>query len=211
MVQGVARVAEKFAALRSTRASHLSTDLCKDYLTSQKGYFQVAATCGKVLVLFWSPRTGTHLPRPKEAMTTPDCLERRCGQRFDLHLPVSIKLAGSQHESTGFTQDLSARGAFFFTDFPLASGEAVEVTLVMPSEITLGDSMSVRCQGTVLRVVQPSVGTRLGVAVHFTGYEYLTNPEAETASDSFHRISSLHPHADKESAKVSPESRRAAS
>jgi PilZ domain len=144
-------------------------------------------------------------------MTTPDCLERRCGQRFDLHVPISIKLAGAQHESTGFTQDLSARGAFFFTDFPLASGEAVEVTLVMPSEITLGESMRVRCQGTVLRVVQPSVGTKLGVAVHFSGYEYLAKQEAQTASDSFSRISSLHPNADEEPVKVFPEARRVAS
>ena len=121
-------------------------------------------------------------------MTTPDCLERRCGQRFGLNVPVSIKLAGSQHESTGFTQDLSSRGAFFFTDFPLAQGEAVEITLVMPSEITLGESMCVRCQGTVLRVVQPAVGTRLGVAVHFTQYNYLAKPAAEGATDSFSRI-----------------------
>lgn len=144
-------------------------------------------------------------------MTTPDCLERRCGQRFDLHVPVSLRLAGSQHESTGFTQDLSARGSFLFTDFPLALGEAVEVTLLMPSEITLGDSMPVRCQGTVLRVVQPSVGTKLGVAVHFTGYEYLTSPRVEDASNSFGRISSLHTHQDEESPKVSPEARRIAS
>jgi len=144
-------------------------------------------------------------------MTTPDCLERRCGQRFDLHVPVSIRLSGSQHEATGFTQDLSSRGSFFFTDFPLAVEEAVEVTLLMPSEITLGDSMPVRCQGTVLRVVQPSVGTKLGVAVHFTGYEYLTQPAVEDASNSFGRISSLHGHAEEESPKASREVRRIAS
>jgi PilZ domain-containing protein len=142
-------------------------------------------------------------------MTTPDCLERRCGQRFDLHVPVSIKLAGSQHESSGFTQDLSARGAFFFTDFPLAQGEAVEITLVMPSEITLGESMRVRCQGTVLRVVQPSVGTQLGVAVHFSGYDYLSKSEGDSASDAYNRISSLHPHADEQPVKTPSEIRRA--
>jgi PilZ domain len=140
-------------------------------------------------------------------MTNPDCLERRCGQRFDLHVPVSVRLSGSQHESAGFTQDLSARGSFLFTDFPLAPGEAVEVTLLMPSEITLGDSMPVRCQGTVLRVIQPSVGTKLGVAVHFTGYEYLAQPTVEDTS----RISSLHGHAEEETPKVSSEVRRIAS
>jgi len=144
-------------------------------------------------------------------MTTPDCLERRCGQRFDLQVPISLKLAGSQHESSGFTQDLSSRGAFVFTDFPLAQGEVVEITLVMPSEITLGESMRVRCQGTVLRVVQPSIGTMLGVAVHFTHYEYLAQPEAGASTDAFNRISSLHPHPEKERTVTIPDARRAAS
>jgi hypothetical protein len=143
-------------------------------------------------------------------MTTTDRLERRCGQRFDVHVPVSVRLSGSQYESCGFTQDLSARGSFFYTDFPLAPGEAIEVTLQMPSEITLGESMRVRCQGTVLRAVQPSVGTRLGVAVHFAGYEYLTEPAAE-ASGSFSRISFLHGHSEEEPAKASPDARRLAS
>lgn len=144
--------------------------------------------------------------------TSPDRLERRCGQRFDVHVPVSVRLSGSEHESTGFTEDLSSRGTFFFTDFPLAPGEAIEVTLVMPSEITLGQSMRVRCQGTVLRVVQPSVGTRLGVAVHFAGYEYLADlaPTADS-SDAFSRISSLHGRAEEEPTKVSSETRRIAS
>jgi hypothetical protein len=131
--------------------------------------------------------------------TTPDRLERRCGQRFELH------------ESNGFTQDRSARGAFFFTDFPVATGEAIEVTLVMPSVITLGNSMRVRCQGTVLRVVQPSAGTRLGVAVHFSGYEYLAEPAATQVSDSFERISSLHEHAEEETQELARVDRRIAS
>jgi hypothetical protein len=143
--------------------------------------------------------------------TSPDHLERRCGQRFHIHVPVSVRLSGAQHESCGFTQDLSSKGAFFFTDFPLAVGEAIEVTLLMPSEITLGESMRVRCQGSVLRVVQPAVGTKLGVAVHFTHYEYLTESTPHEVSDCFSRISSLHARPDEERAKVRPETRRVAS
>lgn len=143
--------------------------------------------------------------------TTPDRLERRCGQRFEVQVPISVRLSGSKHESCGFTQDLSSRGSFFYTDFPLAPGETVEVTLLMPSEITLGESMMVRCHGTVLRVVQPSLGTRLGVAVHFSSYEYLTERVAVESSDSFERISSLHGRPDEERAKVAPEIRRVAS
>ena len=124
--------------------------------------------------------------------TTPVRVERRAGQRFELHVPVSIKLAGSQHDTCGFTQDLSARGTFLFTDFPLGVGETVELTLVMPSEITLGESMRVRCMGRVLRVVQPSVGTKLGVAIHFDGYEYLPESKVAVESSDFERVSALH-------------------
>ena len=46
--------------------------------------------------------------------------------------------------------------------------------------------------------MQPSVGAMLGVAVHFTHYEYLAKPEAETSTDAFNRISSLHPNPEKE-------------
>jgi len=143
--------------------------------------------------------------------TTPDHLERRCGQRFNIHVPVSVRLSGAQHESCGFTQDLSSQGTFFYTDFPLAAGEAIEVTLLMPSEITLGESMRVRCQGTVLRVVQPALGTKLGDAVHFTGYEYLAESAPHEVSESFSRISSLHARPDEERVKVRPETRRVAS
>jgi hypothetical protein len=124
--------------------------------------------------------------------TSPANLERRAGQRFDFHVPVSVKLTGSKHEACGFTQDLSARGTFFYTDYPLGVGENVELTLLMPSEITLGQNMRVRCRGQVLRVVQPSVGTKLGVAVHFAGYEYLPDPAVLTQTSDFQRVSSLH-------------------
>jgi PilZ domain len=125
--------------------------------------------------------------------TSPVRLERRAGQRFDFHLPVSVKLRGSKHEACGFTQDLSARGTFFYTDYPLGAGETVELTLSMPSEITLGENMRVRCLGKVLRVLQPSVGTKLGVAVHFAGYEYLSESVTLADTSDFRRVSSLHP------------------
>jgi hypothetical protein len=133
-------------------------------------------------------------------MTTPPVrLERRAGQRFDFHLPVSVRLSGSKHEACGFTQDLSARGTFFYTDYPLGAGETVELTLSMPSEITLGENMRVRCLGKVLRVLQPAVGTKLGVAVHFAGYEYLSEHASPTDTADFRRVSSLHPKPEDES------------
>jgi hypothetical protein len=100
-------------------------------------------------------------------------------------------------EGVGFTQDLSSRGVFFFTDAPLVEGSEIELTLRMPSEITLGESMPVRCRGRILRVVRStaynlapdSANTKIGVAVRLECYEYLPDPSADLA-----RVASLHSH-----------------
>src|SRR5271170_4036628 len=90
-------------------------------------------------------------------MTAPPVgVERRIGQRFAFNLPVALRDVATASEGLGFTQDLSSRGAFLFTDMALSEGAEVELTLKMPSEITLGESMRVRCRGRVLRVVKPA-------------------------------------------------------
>jgi hypothetical protein len=38
----------------------------------------------------------------------------------------------------------------------LSEGAEIELTLEMPSEITLGENMRVRCRGSVLRIVKPT-------------------------------------------------------
>jgi hypothetical protein len=145
-------------------------------------------------------------------MTTPPLgVERRIGQRFAFNLPVSLRDVATAVEGLGFTQDLSSRGAFLFTDMALSEGAEIELTLKMPSEITLGENMRVRCRGRVLRIVRPAdngrrlsaaadaepklvetreAETKIGVAVCLNGYEYL--PETEDSSADFRRISALH-------------------
>jgi len=121
--------------------------------------------------------------------------ERRAAQRFNFHLPISIRLAESEREEAGFTQDISARGAFFYTDCALSEGARVEVTLNMPSEVTLTESMRVRCRGKVLRVVRPATGNQIGVAVHLEDYEFLPEAAATAVVEgSYGRISGLHEH-----------------
>ncbi len=136
-------------------------------------------------------------------MTTPPVrIERRAGQRFSYLLPVSLRDLSGTVQAMGFTQDLSARGAFFFTDAAIAEGSEIELVLRMPSEITLGEAMRVRCRGRVLRVVNsammhqrdPDCGTpaetRIGVAVRFDSYEYLSDLND---SMSVSRVATLHP------------------
>ena len=137
-------------------------------------------------------------------MTTPPVrVERRAGQRFPYLLPLSLRLPSASIEGVGFTQDLSSRGVFFFTDTPLQEGAEIEITLRMPSEITLGESMPVRCRGHILRVVKPAAQpptgaeSKIGVAVRLEGYEYL--PESAGAS-TFARVASLHPQRDEDRA-----------
>src|SRR5450631_4787672 len=107
--------------------------------------------------------------------TSPVGIERRVGQRFPYLLPLSLRQTGTSVEGLGFTQDLSSRGVFFFTSAALSEGSEIELTLRMPSEITLGESMPVRCRGHILRVVRPAAlanhdpatgaETKIGVAV----------------------------------------------
>jgi PilZ domain len=138
-------------------------------------------------------------------MTTPSVgVERRIGQRFAFNLPVSLYEVATAAEGLGFTQDLSSRGVFLFTDMALGEGAEIELTLKMPSEITLGENMRVRCRGQVLRVTKPTekhwkaspecqpkaAESKIGVAVCLKGYEYL--PETEDSTADFRRISALH-------------------
>jgi hypothetical protein len=111
---------------------------------------------------------------------SPNRLERRAAQRFELHLPLAVQFEG--RTLPAFTQDLSARGVFFYTEAALPVGAVVELTFTMPSEITLGESMPVRCRGSVLRAAPPHEGQHNGVAVHLDSYEYLPADEREPIS-----------------------------
>jgi PilZ domain-containing protein len=136
--------------------------------------------------------------------TPPVQVERRVGQRFPYLLPLSLRQPQACLEGVGFTQDLSSRGVFFFTDAPLTEGSEIEITLRMPSEITLGESMPVRCRGRILRVTRTAVknsdasrgDAKIGVAVRLDGYEYLTDTSESAAA--YPRVASLHPHRDGE-------------
>ncbi len=153
--------------------------------------------------------------------TPPVGVERRVGQRFAFNLPVSLRDVSSGTEGLGFTQDLSSRGAFLFTVMALSEGSEIELTLKMPSEITLGESMRVRCRGRVLRIFNAadngwkpasmahtetklvqngsdenkSAGTKSGgtkIGVAVCLKGYEYLPETEDGSADFRRISALH-------------------
>jgi hypothetical protein len=107
--------------------------------------------------------------------------ERRAAQRFPFQIPVTLRLSG-EVECRGVTQDVSARGAFILTDTKAPESGCVEFTLVLPPEITLTESMRVRCRGKAVRVEGPGLGANFGVAVVVERYEFLSEPTTEPRS-----------------------------
>jgi hypothetical protein len=98
-------------------------------------------------------------------------LERRGAQRFEVHMPLSVEFDG--RSVPGYVQDLSGRGIFFYAETALPEGAVIHLTFTMPSEITLAESMPVRCRGRVLRASEPQSGERRGIAVQIDSYEFL--------------------------------------
>src|ERR1039457_3706015 len=74
-------------------------------------------------------------------------MRRRC----DLRPPAIVRLEGSGEVHTE-TQNVSARGVFFYLDRPVSAGTKLEVTLTFPPHVTLTDAVRVRFTARVIRV-----------------------------------------------------------
>jgi len=105
-------------------------------------------------------------------------------RRFDMRLPAAVKTIGSEYsELLTETQNVSARGVFFYLDRPVAEGSRVEVTLTFPPHITLTDSVRVRFVARVLRVDAPLLASRIGIAAFIEEYEFLRSNMGDQARD----------------------------
>jgi PilZ domain len=80
--------------------------------------------------------------------------ERRMARRYDLSLPVNIRLPISREPRShdGQTRDISTRGVYFMVQNELAPGAELDFTLTLPAEITRGTEVFVRAHGRVVRV-----------------------------------------------------------
>ena len=102
----------------------------------------------------------------------PDSQERRMMRRFDMRLPALVRL-DAENEFVTETQNVSARGVFFYLDRPLPAGTPCEVTLTFPPHITLTDAVRVRFTARVIRVESPLPSLRVGTAAMIEDYEFL--------------------------------------
>ena len=106
-------------------------------------------------------------------------------RRFDMRLPAAVRVAdtGSEELFTE-TQNVSARGVFFYLDRPVEPGSHLEVTLTFPPHITLTDSVRVRFTARVVRVEDPLPASRIGIAAFIEEYEFLrSSPNTDYSSD----------------------------
>lgn len=80
--------------------------------------------------------------------------ERRMARRYDLSLPVSIRMPVNRDPAAhnGHTRDISTRGVYFTMQREMAPGTELDFTLTLPAEITRGAEVFVRAHGRVIRV-----------------------------------------------------------
>ena len=115
----------------------------------------------------------------KEA-SAPSGQERRAMRRFEIRLPALVKLPGKGFQGLlTETQNVSARGVFFYVDRPLPPGSRVEITMTLPSQVTLAEAVRVRFTARILRVEAGSAVARFGVAAQIDEYEFLRSPAAK--------------------------------
>jgi len=93
-------------------------------------------------------------------------------RRFDMRLPAVVRL-DPENEFQTETQNVSARGVFFYLDRPLPQGTRCEVTLTFPPHITLTDAVRVRFTARVIRSESPLPSSRIGTAAMIEDYQFL--------------------------------------
>jgi hypothetical protein len=98
--------------------------------------------------------------------------ERRTMRRFDMRLPAVVRLEGASEFLTE-TQNVSARGVFFYLDRTVSAGTKLEVTMTFPPHVTLTDAVRVRFTARVIRVENPLPSARVGIAAVIENYEFL--------------------------------------
>jgi c-di-GMP-binding flagellar brake protein YcgR len=111
--------------------------------------------------------------------------ERRIARRYDLSLPVIIRLPTERavDRQKGKTRDISTRGLYFVIEQDLEAGSELDITLTLPAEITHDTEVFVRALGKVVRVERrmEDGSTRLGVAAVIERYDIIRGEAAGRA------------------------------
>jgi len=103
--------------------------------------------------------------------------ERRVTRRYDLSLPVMVRIpapgfAGTQN---GRTRDISTKGLYFVIDQEVQAGSNLDIMLTLPKEMTNGEEVLVKASGKIVRVESrvEDGNERLGVAAVIERYDIM--------------------------------------
>ena len=98
--------------------------------------------------------------------------DRRNETRVTVRIPLRYKLIGSQsvEEQIAESENLSQRGVFMWTAYPLQIGTQVALRLRMPSEISGFRAAEVHCTARVVRMQESDSGGLVGVGLRIERY-----------------------------------------
>jgi PilZ domain-containing protein len=104
--------------------------------------------------------------------------DRRISERHNIKTALRVRMWKSRTpEQRAQSINLSDRGIFFATNSYFREGEAIEILLKMPQEISGEPAREWRCMGIVVRVQSINVPQgKLGVGVRFDCYEISPPP-----------------------------------
>jgi len=114
-------------------------------------------------------------------MQDADGREKRAIRRFPLQLPVTVTAnSGALVEAVAESRDVSSHGICFYCDAALERDSAIEFTVTLPTEVTMTEPISVRCNGTVVRVESNDGGGKFAVAAAIDSYEFVASDEKQS-------------------------------
>jgi hypothetical protein len=96
--------------------------------------------------------------------------ERRSGTRIATRVSARVRTPLG-NDLNAETRDVSANGVFLYTNSKMEMGTDVELVLILPPELTLGEKCWVCCQATIVRVEDQ--GSNFGVAAQIRRMDIL--------------------------------------
>ena len=97
--------------------------------------------------------------------------ERRSRKRVAAQVPATVATSDHLQRQAAITRDLSMTGVFLYADEHLAQGAKIEVVLMLPAELGLGEKQWACCEASVVRV-EDAKG-RVGVAARIDRMDVL--------------------------------------
>ena len=101
--------------------------------------------------------------------------DKRARSRISVNVPATVRSKDTNAEVTAVTRDLSMGGVFLYTDRRITEGSKLEIVLILPAELGLGEKQWACCQARVVRVED---GEQFGVAATIDRLDML--PEIPT-------------------------------